>query len=193
MRTFINGNVITAGMGLKEVLERLDADVSVKAAFPLEGDFYEAVIAEEGGVTDSFSGMPFVNRALKEVLKRTNAVCMFCHGPFETETDHIILMEDSCGNIVGHDVPECMMHRYKDDPEIFWLSDDFAVYPNRAGMHDVVMVMMPKKVTSIGEKEGIRDAVLLYPATTTDIMLKLHFGIPLDSRTATAILAFDVI
>ncbi|MCL1904825.1 MAG: hypothetical protein FWG19_01710 [Methanomassiliicoccaceae archaeon] len=181
-------------MGLKEVLERLDSDGSVKAAFLLEGEPYDRFVAEEGGVTGSFSGMPFVNRAFKEVIKRKIAVCIFARGPFEPDSDHILIMEDSNGNVVGHDVPECMMDRYKNDPEIFWLSDDFAVYPDRAGMHDVVMVMLPKKVTSIGEKEGIKDPIMLYPATTTDMILKRHFNmLSCEPGLATAILAFDVI
>ena len=181
-------------MGLKEVLEKLGSERSVKAAYPLDGEIYDSVIAEEGSVTESFTGAPFVNRALKEVLKRSTAVCLFCGSAFEIPSDHVLIMEDMKGNVLGHDVPARMAGEMKDNPNLFWLSDDFVIYPDRANACDAVMVMLPQKVTSIGESEGVRDAVLLYPATTTDIMLRRHFGVsPCEPDIASAILAFDII
>jgi len=178
-------------MGLKEVLTKLRTEKTVMAAFHLEGEFYREVIEEEGGITECSMGMPLVNRALEEVMKRNTAVCIFVKNSFETPTDHVMIMEDLCGNVVGHDVPACKMHEFKDDPRIFWLCEDFAIYPDRSEMHDIVMVMLPLKATSVGEEEGAKDPVILYPATTTDMMLREHFGIPLDDPVASAILAFD--
>jgi len=179
-------------VGLKEVLDVLDASDSVKAAFVLEDEFYNEVVEEERSVTDCAFGMPFINRALEEVCKREIAVCLFTSDNFGYVTEHIMIMEDIHGNIVGHDVPKCMMNDYKDNPEIVWLSDDFAMYPN-ADLFKVNMVMLPNKAKFVGEKEGVRDPVLLYPATTTDMLLKQHFGVPLEERIWTAILAFDMI
>ncbi|MDR3074730.1 MAG: hypothetical protein LBU30_01660 [Candidatus Methanoplasma sp.] len=181
-------------MGLEDVLRKLGAEKSIKAAFPLDGEFYNEVIGEEGGITESSFGMPLVNRALEEVLKRKIAVCLFCESTFETPTDHVMVLEDGCGNIIGHDVPAHMMDDFRDDPEILWLCEDFAVYPHKAESHDVLMVMLPQNVKSVGENEGVMDPVLLYPATTTDIMLRKHFGIPMnDPKIASAILAFNLV
>jgi len=56
------------------------------------------------------------------------------------------------------------------------------------------MVMLPQKVKSIGEKEGVKNAVLLYPSTTTDLILRKYYGIsPGEPDIASAILAFDVV
>ncbi|MDR2698687.1 MAG: hypothetical protein LBB30_03295 [Candidatus Methanoplasma sp.] len=179
-------------MGLEEVLAKLSTEKAIVAAFHLEGEFYEEVVEEEGSVTEGSMGMPLVNRALEEVLKRSTAVCIFVRSSFEAPTDHVMVMEDTCGNIVGHDVPACKMAEFKDDPSIIWLCDDFAIYPDRTEMHDIVMVMLPQRAKAIGEEEGAKDAVILYPATTTDIMLRMHFGIPLDDpKLASAIIAFD--
>ncbi|MCL2509739.1 MAG: hypothetical protein FWF07_01490 [Methanomassiliicoccaceae archaeon] len=180
-------------MGLNEIIAKLGSEKSVKGVFPLEGEFYKEVIKEECSVIESTMGMPLKNRALDEVLKRKAAVCIFCSYAFETPTDHVMVMEDCCGNRVGHDVPACMFNDYKDKPDLFWLCEDFVVYPNKA-MDDIVMVMLPVKVQIVGEKEGAKDATLLFPATTTDILLRQHFGIPLDAPgLASAILAFDII
>jgi len=178
-------------MGLEEVLSKLRSEKNVMAAFHLEGEFYREVVEEEDSITECSMGMPLINRALEAVMKRDTAVCIFVKNSFETPDDHVMIMEDLCGNIVGHDVPVCKMHEFKDDPRIFWLCDDFAIYPDRSEMHDIVMVMLPLKAKSVGEKEGAKDPVILYPATTTDIMLRTHFGIPVDDPVASAILAFD--
>jgi hypothetical protein len=179
-------------MGLKEVFERLGSERSVKAAFVLEGEFYIDVLTEEGGIVES-SGMPFVNRALEEVRKRTAAVCMFCDGALERPVDHIMVMEDSRGNVVGHDVPACKMDDFKDNPDIVWLCDDFAMFPYKAVTHEIMMVMLPQKTRTVGESEGVKDAIILYPATTTDLMLREHFGIPGDAKLASAIIAFNIL
>ena len=179
-------------MGLKEVLDVLGSIDSVKAAHVLEGEFCDQVMKAEGSVNECAFGMPFVNRALEEVCKRTVSLCLFTSGNFEDVTEHIMILEDARGNIVGHDVPKCMADDYKDNEEIVWLSDDFALYPN-ADLFKVNMIMLPNKAKFIGENEGIRDPVMLYPATTTDILLKEHFGVPLNERICTAILAFDIL
>ena len=181
-------------MGLEEILAKISSEKSVKAAFLLEREFYAEVIEEEGGITESSMGMPLVNRALEAVVKKDAAVCIFSdfsHGGFEAPTDHIMIMEDRQGHLVGHDVPGCMLEQFQHKPDIFWLCDDFIVYPNVA-MDRIVMVMLPMKVRMIGEKEGAKDPIMLFPATTTDIMLREHFGIPVDAPgIASAIIAFD--
>ena len=180
-------------MSIEQVIAKLCCENSVKCAFLLEGDFYGEFVEEESSVVESSMGMPLVNRALEEVRKREMAVCLFCKSSFEVPTDHVMVMEDMCGNVIGHDVPTCMADDFKDDPNIFWLCDDFAIYPNRT-RDDVVMVMLPQKVRFVGEKEGVKDPILLYPATTTDILLRELFHIPIDEPgIASAILAFNTV
>lgn len=180
-------------MGLSSIISKLKEEKSVFNAFLLESDFYEEVIAEESSVTESSMGMQMVNKALEEVLKRDTALCVFCYSSFDIPTEHVLTMEDEEGNLVGHDVPICMTDCYKDEPGIFWLCEDFVMYPERAS-GDVHVVMLPQRAKIIGESDGARDPVILYPATTTDIMLKKHFDSTVnDSSIATAILAFDLI
>ena len=180
-------------MGMEEVLSKLCKDKAVKAAFPLEGEFFKEVVEEEGGIIECSFGMPMANRALDAVKKKKFAVCVFCWGTFEVPTDHVMMMEDGCGNIVGHDVPSCLMCKFKDDPDIVWLCDDFAMYPHKAASEEVIMVMLPQRARCVGKEEGVKDPVLLYPATTTDLLLRKHFGISVDDpKIASAILAFDM-
>jgi len=180
-------------VGIEEIIAKIGSNKSVKAVFLLEGDIYDEAIEEESSVLDTSMGMPLVNRALDEVRKRKCAVCLFCDGPLETPTGHVMVMEDVFGNVVGHDVPACMLDKFKDDPDIMWLCDDFAMFPGRAKTFDMVMVMLPRHTKTVGVDEGAKDPVILYPATTTDMILRKHFKMPHDPRLASAILAFDII
>ncbi|MCL2143191.1 MAG: hypothetical protein FWH44_02915 [Methanomassiliicoccaceae archaeon] len=181
-------------MGTEEVLAKLRADKSVKAAFPLNGEIYDIAVGEEMSIKESSMGMPLVNRALEEMLRREFAVCIFCDGDFDPPMDHVIVMEDGAGNRIGHDIPKCMAGSKDDDPNAFWLCDDFVIYPEKAGTDETVMVLLPQDVTTVGNDEGVKNAIVMYPATTTDMILKRHFGISgKDITAASAILAFDLI
>ena len=181
-------------MGLEDAIAKLAAQKPVKAVFLLEGEFYREVVEEEGSITESFAGMPLVNRALEEVVKRTTALCVFCENAFDIPHGHVMVMEDLYGNVVGHDVPPRLMERYRDDPDVFWFCDDFAMYPNRARSRELVMVMLPQDMGLVGKDEGVKDAILLYPATTTDILMKKHFGtVTNNPKLASAIVAFDLL
>jgi len=181
-------------MGIEDIIAKIGSNGSVRAVFLLEGDIYREAIDEEIGISEVSMGMPLVNRALDEVRKKKCAVCVFCDGPLEERDGHLMIMEDKLGNIVGHDVPDYMLDEFKDDPDVVWLCDDFAVFPGKAKTFELVMVMLPRHTTTVGENEGAKDPVLLYPATTTDLILRKRFKMPLDDPSiASAIIAFDMI
>jgi hypothetical protein len=181
-------------MVAESVLKKIRSREGVAHAFLLEGDALREALDEEAGV-GTMSGMPMENRALAECLRKEVAICMFCTGIFEESeaSEHIMIMEDSGGNVVGHDVSDEMIPLYKEDPEVFWLCDDFVMYPCKASIGDMKMVLLPKKIRSLGEADGVREPVILYPATTTDFILKRLFNIAADSKIASAILAFDIV
>ncbi|MDR2846476.1 MAG: hypothetical protein LBV63_04250 [Candidatus Methanoplasma sp.] len=181
-------------MTLDTIMQNILSRGGVKWAFPIEREFWLTVSEEENGI-GTVSGMPMENRALAECRKRDTAICMFCNGVFEeSHGGHVMIMEDNSGNVVGHDVPADMMDQFRNDPEAFWLCEDFVMFPNRALAGDIKMVMLPKPVVSLNETHGAKDPILLYPATTTDLLLKRHFGIATDDhRLSSAILAFDLV
>jgi hypothetical protein len=180
-------------MTLDIILQNILSRNSVKWAFTIDREFWLTITEEEFGV-GTVSGMPMENRALAECKKRDTMICLFCNGIFEeSHSGHVMIMEDNNGNIVGHDVPDHMLDKFKDDPDVFWLCDDFVMFPNKASLGDIKMVLLPKKVESLNETHGAIDPILLYPATTTDMLLKRHFGIDPDHRISSAILAFNLV
>ena len=179
-------------MGIQEVVDKLRKEDGVCEIFILEGDNFKAAIDEEKSVVESSMGMPMVNKALEECLKRNTFLCICCDYTFEQPTEHIMLMEDGDGNIIGHDIPICMIDDFKDREDIVWLCDDFAMFPQKATSEEMYIIMLPQHVNAIGPAEGVMDPVILYPATTTDMVLKKLFNMQDRPELATAILAFDM-
>ena len=179
-------------MGAAEIAELLKTKKGVHGAHILDGELLKEAFDEEKQVTESSFGMPLVNRALEECLKKHVFVCLFCDYGFELPTDHVMIMEDGNGNIVGFDIPPGQCDQYTDRADITYLSDDFVMLPE-AACDEIRIVMLPQKVKCIDEKNGVKDPVLFYPATTTDGILKKRFGIdPASSDLASVIMAFDL-
>jgi hypothetical protein len=183
-----NVDVVT----LDAVLEKLSREKGVDKVFVLDGDVLKKVLEEEGNITESSFGMPMENRALTECKKRGAFLCVFCDYSFELPTDHVMVMEDSDGNRVGHDVPECMCGKFNDDPDAVWMGDDFVMFPNLTTSGDIKVVMLPQEVKCLSEEDGAGSPILMNPATTTDMLLRSHFGVRSDKPDiASAVLAFN--
>lgn len=179
-------------MGLDEIIDRLNAEDSVHGAYVLDEETLRMVVDEESQVTTTI-GMPMENRAMAECLKRSTFVCVFCEYAFEVPTDHVMIMVDGSGNIMGHDIPRGKAAEYAGRTDVTWLSDDFVMYPDAMG-DDIKVVMLPQDVNVIGEREGAVKPVMVYPSTTTDIILKKRFGVDaVTSKLASALLAFDLL
>ncbi|MDR0524016.1 MAG: hypothetical protein LBG62_06325 [Candidatus Methanoplasma sp.] len=176
--------------GVEDVLSVLRSMDGVAAAFLLDGAALDAAVAEER-VAGTISGMPMENRALDECVRREVRVCLFCTGAFGDAEGRVLVMEDGDGNVLGHDVIGGRGAEADFGEDALWLSDDFVVFPGRRSAGGVRMVMLPRRVSSIGRAEGAGDPVLMYPSTGTDLLLKRLFRVPEGSKASSAILAFD--
>jgi hypothetical protein len=179
-------------MTISKILEKLKSADGIVEAFVLEGDVLKTVLEEEGAV-DTSIGMPMENRALEECIKKNTKVCVFCRYSFEQPTEHVMIMEDGNGNIVGHDIPIGSKDDPVSDPDAVWLSEDFVMFPGLMTADEVKVVMLPQKISTVNETDGAKDPMILYPAPTTDEILRKHFGIDVeDPDIASALIAFDI-
>jgi hypothetical protein len=179
-------------MSLETIIKKIRATEGVVDVFVLEGDVLDKVLDEEGNV-DTSIGMPLENRALEECIKKNTKVCVFCGYSFEQPTEHVMIMEDGNGNIVGHDIPIGSKDDPVSDPDAVWLSEDFVMFPGLMTADEVKVVMLPQKISTVNETDGAKDPMILYPAPTTDEILRKHFGIDVeDPDIASALIAFDI-
>jgi len=180
-------------MGMDGIVEKLKGREGVFDVCMLTDELFKEFLKEESSVEESSMGMPLVNEALKECLHRNSHLAVFSSGSFDMPQDHVMVMKDDEGHIVGHDVPKGMMEMFQEMQDVIWLCDDFVMFPSVCAMSEISMHMLPQRLTIIDEGDGAGNPVVLYPATTSDMLLKRMFSIPLDSKLASAIISFDLL
>ncbi|UAL07338.1 MAG: hypothetical protein KRP56_05760 [Candidatus Methanogranum gryphiswaldense] len=178
-------------MDIDKIMVTLSSASGIRKVIVPDKDVVEEIFDREGCIEDTTFGMPMDNRALAACKERSMHIVVFCDYNFEVPTDHVMTMEDDRGNIVGFDIPAGKQEEYIDRTDIVWLSDDFVLSTN-ADSDIAKVVMHPQKVRCIGEGEGVRDPIIFYPATTTDVFLKERFGVDINSANiASALLSFN--
>ena len=172
----------------EDIARRLKTVAGVHDAIAPPRDVLAEAFSMEAGIGDTTFGMPLENRALEECIRRDACVCVLCDHSFEKPTDHVMTMEDCNGRMVAYDIPAGRKGDYAEKKNLIWISDDFVM---EADGEAVKMVMLPQRTRCICEADGVRDAVIFYPATTTDAYLRKQLGyMNNDSRLATALVAF---
>ena len=178
-------------MSDEKIIQKLLAAQGARAAYPADDETFKEVCRLEEGIVDTTFGMPMENRALKACMESQGRAVFFCDYSFEPPDCHVMIMEDTNGKMVGFDVPEPLREKYSSDPDLVWMGEDFAIDPN-ADMGECMMVMLPQELKCLGESEGVRRSVILYPALEADQYLKRKYGVDLDDpQIASAIVGFD--
>jgi hypothetical protein len=164
----------------------------VVGVFIMDDDVSNKVLAEERSVI-SITGMDVQNIAFEEVMKREHRVCIVYDNGFfeEPKGTPVIMIVNSSNEVVGTAVPEDMFEEYSKRNDIIWVSDDFVLFTNSNTDGTERFVLPPCKYDALSEKEGCRDAIFSSPATTSDILMKNHFGVSTCQKTSTIVIGFN--
>ncbi|MCQ2079051.1 MAG: hypothetical protein MJZ38_03215 [archaeon] len=136
------------------------------------------------------SGMPLVNLSLQEAMRRRHHLVIVQREIIDRVPHHNMTMVDSEGTVVGFDVPDDLRHEVEGRDDLVWLSEDFVMDPSK-GVGEVSIVLHPYPITIIGEDEGVRDAVLMFPAAPVDDLIRDTYGVPHTREFNSAIVSFD--
>ncbi|MDD3232879.1 MAG: hypothetical protein PHT00_01755 [Candidatus Methanomethylophilus sp.] len=143
-------------MGMHNTLSKLRERKGVIGVFVLSEEERQELVRAEGGIITS-GGMVYENRALKASTQKEAAICVFSHGFLEESRDILVEMADNEGHIYGHDVPKNM--RTREFPNGVWISDDFVVYSNPIPKEEPHIVVLPQRLSFLGQDEGVSDSV----------------------------------
>lgn len=136
------------------------------------------------------SGMPMINASLRESMKRKHHLVLAQSDAIEHTPHHLMTMIAPDGTTVGFDVPKGLEYEVEGREDLVWLSEDFVLDPN-GSIGEVTVVMHPYPVSILGAEEGVKDAVLMFPAPSVDIMIRDTYNIGRSVEYSTAILSFD--
>ncbi|AGI48108.1 hypothetical protein TALC_01119 [Thermoplasmatales archaeon BRNA1] len=168
-------------------LQKLRSNPRVIGAYVLDRRTRLKLMLGETGITAS-GGIAYENKGLDGVRNSDVVFCVFSKGVIYQPTEFTLAMADSEGIVYGHDVPKMMPRESIRDNGV-WITDDFIVYPDILPKEQPKFVLYPHFFDVIGPAEGIKTAAAFNPAMTTDVMLKVHFGIEGKNISSTIITA----
>ena len=157
-------------------------------AEPIHRDVLERVMDIEASVVRGSCGIRIENPGIATCASKGDAFVLFCDGTFARPSEVSMEMVDDRGVVVGHDVPPALLPRYKGIEGLFWLSDNFVVFPDRVGANDARMVMRATRLT-MDVPAGV-DPWIFYPSPESAGYLGSLFGIG-DGRISAAVVGVD--
>lgn len=178
-------------MSAERIIETLGKHRGVRKAVLLDQDAVDIIKDEECHVVSSF-GTPFENEALTECFSKDIALCIYCDYSFERPDDSILFLKDGEGRIMGQDVAASKKSEFEGKSNIVWLSDDFIMYPEADMGPGMRMVMVSQVYRGFSNEDGVSEAVVFFPATSTDCILKSRYGDCHDPQIATAIMGISL-
>lgn len=174
-------------MGYGKILSKILSQPTVTAAFVIDGETALRIEYEESRIKVT-GGFTYENQAVEEGRHADLEVCVFSEGFLSDPDDVTLVMEDSAGQICGHDVPK-FAHASKIVREgAVWVSSDFVVYPDVKLVSEPKFVLMAKHVNFLGPEEGVSRATCFNPALSTDRLLRKRFGYAGDSKVVSTVL-----
>ncbi|MEA4977620.1 MAG: hypothetical protein VB016_03615 [Methanomassiliicoccaceae archaeon] len=178
-------------MSVDKIIESLMRHRGVRKVTLLEDDLVDIIKEEESQIVSAF-GIPIVNEAMEECLSKDIKLCIYCDYSFEHPDDSIMFMKDGEGRIVGQDIADSKRSQFEGKDNIIWLSEDFILYPDADMGPDIQIVMVSQIYHGFSEEDGVSEAVVFSPATTTDCIIKSRCGDPRDSQIASAIMGLTL-
>ncbi len=175
----------------EQVIDSLKKHKGVIKVEPIDQEFIEVIKDEDLSVDTSF-GMPIDNQALFDCFSRDFSLCIYADYSFEHSNQSIMMMKDSKGNLIGHDIPENQIKDYQNKEDLIWISSNFVLYTNVEMDEEATFVMMPQKYLGFSYEDGVSEATVFYPMPTTDCLIRNKYGDPKDSQIATVIMGIDL-
>lgn len=173
-----------------DLIEALTALDGVIATEQLDGEAMKVVTGIETSIRTVSGGMRIENRGILDCAGMSRNYVLFCGSGFPRPEQVTMEMVDDAGEVVGHDVPPCMVDAFRSRDDVIWMSDGFVLYPGLVCDRDVRMVMLSSRMKVSGPL-GEFDVRSFYPSASSAEYLLGLFGREPDRSVAAVILGVD--
>lgn len=156
----------------------------------IDDDLLDILVKEESTVVSSF-GTPVDNSGLRDCIARDTVFLAFVDGTFWQPPTRTMVMKNSEGEIVGHDISKSQILEYM-KRDVMFLSDDFIMYPDVEMTDSPVMEMLSQEYS--GEDKSLpadTEAVLWFPSPSSSGIIADRYGQELGTL-ATALIGINV-
>lgn len=158
------------------------------AYLPRGNDLREFLDIEASVVSDS---MPMRNDALTDTLTRKHHVIVVQNCKYIDDTPHHALTwENKRGDVIAYDIKDEERPELEKREDLLFLADNF-VLKWMADFDGIVAVLHASPVSVLGECDGVRDVIAMYPALPVDQVIRSRYNIRNNGRFSTAVLSFN--
>ena len=172
------------------VLEALRSMDGVEKAFFLDQEVMGRLREEEKGIK-AIMDISVRNDGFNAALEREHAVCIIKNTRVRPPPEPTVILQDDEGTVMGIEVFPHTRREYDERDDVFWLSEDFVVFPGVKAAKQEFFVMPAVSFPELNEKMGCKDVVSCSPSPTSDVMIKEHYGLEDDPRLASILVAFN--
>lgn len=184
-----------------EIINLIKKDPSIIIAELMTEDMKKQVLQHEMKRLDEL--VPFINEGMNDAFNEEDAIVLVIdnekkperrQNPSETDDASFTLRTES-GQIIGETItdPE-ELEDLREDPNVYFLSDNFVTYTNIAKPGEKQFFVMTSTSSAFFTDEDLESLVtslkVAIPSTGTDNYIKTHFDIPHDEKIGTLIIGF---
>lgn len=184
-----------------ELLELLLTDDSVMLAEIMSEEMKKNVLRHEMKRLEEL--VPFINEGMNEAFDEDEAIVLILDNTVKNERiensydegDSSFTLRNESGQIIGETIyDEEELEELRDDPNVYFLSDNFVTYSNLTKPGEKQFFVMSATnsafFTNTNPEKLVSHLVVAIPSTTTDHYIKDCFDLPHDEPIGTLIIGF---
>ena len=200
----INSNLLFLGdtMSIKsDIIALLLTDESIMIAAPMSDEMKKQVLKLEMKRLEEL--VPFINEGMEEAFEEEDAIVVILDNTVKNERiensydeqDTSFTLRTESGQIIGETImDEEELEELRNDPNVFFLSDNFVTYSNlsKPGEKQFFVMSSTKSsfFTDTNPESLVSSLTVAIPSTETDHYIKDCFDLPHDEPIGTMIIGF---
>ncbi len=184
-----------------DLINLIKEDESIILAEVMSDEMKKQVLAHEMKRLDEL--VPFINEGMEEAFQETEALVLVINNEkksdriensYDTQDTSFTLRSES-GKIIGETIyDEEELEELRDDPNVFFLSDNFVTYNDLTVPGEKQFFVMSSTTSDFFTNKDLESLVtslkVAIPSTSTDHYIKDVFDLPHDAAIGTLIVGF---
>lgn len=184
-----------------DLINLIKEDESIILAEVMSDEMKKQVLAHEMKRLDEL--VPFINEGMEEAFQETEALVLVINNEkksdriensYDTQDTSFTLRSES-GKIIGETIyDEEELEELRDDPNVFFLSDNFVTYNDLTVPGEKQFFVMSSTTSDFFTDKDLESLVtslkVAIPSTSTDHYIKDVFDLPHDAAIGTLIVGF---
>lgn len=181
-----------------EIIDMLSDDENVLVAKLMDDEFKKDVLEYEMKRLDEL--VPFINKGMDDAFKEKEALVLVRkHSqdikPQDISNESSFTLRTEGGDVIGETIfDEEELEELRNDPNVYFLSDNFVTYQNKAKPGQKQFFVMEAESSNFVTDKDIKSTVssikVAVPSTETDHFIKDYYDIAHDESIGTVIIGF---